>query len=94
MRNSFALCCEVDVHFLGFDAREHFVDFQINDVQQLRFTKRMKHDDLVQSVEELGFKDPFRFIENLVAHRIVIVSLARCAESHHRLLLQQISADV
>src|SRR6184192_4204487 len=54
----------------------------------------MKHDDLIEPIEKFGFKDPLRFIENLVAHRIVIVSLSRCTESHYRLLLQQLSADV
>src|SRR5206468_12124409 len=39
---------QLNVDFLGFDAREHFVHFQINNAQQLRLAERMKHDDLVQ----------------------------------------------
>ncbi|PYJ64712.1 MAG: hypothetical protein DME76_19450, partial [Verrucomicrobia bacterium] len=69
-----------------FDAREHFVHFQIDNAQQLRFAERMKDNDFVEPVEELRFKDPLGLIENLVAHRHVIVSLRRRAKAHHRLL--------
>ena len=79
---------------LGLDAREHLVDFQIDDAQQLRFSERMKNDDLVEPVQKLRFKHALRFIENLVPHRIVIVSFKRRAKTHHGLLFEQVGPDV
>ena len=54
----------------------------------------MKHDDLIQSIEELGLKHALGFIEDFVTHRIVIVSFDRRAEAHHGLLFQQLGSDV
>ena len=59
---------KLDVNVLGFDAHEHFVDFQINDAQQLRLAERMKHDDLVQPVRNSGLKT--RFVSSRILSRI------------------------
>ena len=84
----------LDMNLFSFDAREHLVDFKIDDAQQLRFAQRMENDDLVETIEKLGLKDALRFVENLVAHRNVIMSFGRCAETHYRLLLEQIGPDI
>ena len=54
----------------------------------------MKHDDLIQAIEELGLKHALGFIENFVTHRFVIVPFERRAEAHHGLFLKQFRADV
>ena len=54
----------------------------------------MKDNGLVQSVEKLGFKDALSFVENFVAHRIVVVSFHRRAKAHYGLLFQQVGAYI
>src|SRR5438552_14116525 len=39
-----------EVDFLGFDAGEYLVYFQLDNSQQLRLAKRMEHDDFIQPI--------------------------------------------
>ena len=83
-----------DLDLFGFDARLQLRHFKIDNAHQVRFLERMEDDDLVEAIEKLGFKDTLGFIENFIAHRSVIMSFSRCTKPHHRLFLEQISADI
>ena len=85
---------ENNLDFLGFQPCFHLVDFQIDNLKQVRLFERVEHGDLIQTIEKLRFKDTLRFVENLFAHRIVILTFARRAETECRLFLQQLGADV
>ncbi len=54
----------------------------------------MEDGDFVEAIEKLRFKDTLGLVQNLFAHRIVIVSFARSTEAHRCLFLEQLGADV
>ena len=54
----------------------------------------MKDDDFVQPIQELGLKHALRLIENLVAHRIVIVPFRGAPKPITVCFFSKLGADV
>ena len=75
--------------FLGFDALQDLVDLKIDNLHQVGLGQLMEDNDVVEAIDELGFEDLLRFLEQLVAHRFVLVFAERFhrREAHRRLAL-------
>src|SRR5205085_11705179 len=62
-----------DLDLFRFQARFHFLDLKIDNLEQVRFLQRMEDSDFVETIEKLRLKDALGLLQNLFAHRIVVV---------------------
>ena len=56
----------------------------------------MENDDIVEAIDELGLERLLRFLEQLVAHRLILVFAQwfHGCKSHRCLTLQCLGADI
>ena len=85
---------ENDLDFLQLQTPFHLVDFEVHDLKQVGLRQAVENDDLIEPVEEFRLKDALGFLEDLLAHRFVILRVLRRAEAHGRLPADQVRADV
>ena len=78
----------------GFEAVDHFLHLEVDNLLEVALLQAVEDDDIVQAVEELGLEDALGLFHHLVAHAFVALVEFGRTETEAGLLFQQFGADV
>ena len=86
---------EFERDLLGGEALEHDGDFEVDDLDEIISFQHVEDDLLVETIEELRFKDLLGALEDLFLHAFVVgMIFTHGRKAEGVLLLDQLSADI
>ena len=89
------LIVEDDGDMFAFDTGGDFFDFQVDDGEEFGFAEGVEDDEIIETVDEFGFEDPFGLAEDFVFHDIIsLIVFVGGGEAHHAGFFDEFRADV